>query len=185
MHRTSAYSGLQFARISAAESFRYDAPRWRPSPPGRSLAARPRRRRTWSAVRTSLPFITLGYTDGWLCPLPLEQGRASDVRQGLTSTTPWRASDRWILPMGLDAYLELLDWSGRLVRTGKRGSIPSHQAPILTRLGIKADCWSEIVARFDQWFGHVVGRASRVIERARQAGRRYYRGQSHCAMAFG
>jgi hypothetical protein len=123
--------------------------------------------------------------DGWLCPLPLEQGRESDVRQGLTSTTPWRASDRGILPMGLDEYLELLDWSGRLVRTGKTGSIPSHLAPILTRLGIKADCWSEMVTRFDQWFGHVVGRASRVIERARQAGRRYYRGQSHCAMAFG
>jgi hypothetical protein len=84
-----------------------------------------------------------------------------------------------------DTRLLALDWSGRLVRSGKKGSIPSHLAPILTRLGIKVDCWSETVTRFDQWFGHVVGRVSRVIERARQVGRRYYRGQSHCAMAFG
>jgi hypothetical protein len=123
--------------------------------------------------------------DGWRCPIPLEQGLESDVRNGLTSTTPWRASDKGILPMGLDEYLQLLDWSGRVVREGKSGSIPSHLAPILTRLGINVDCWTELVSRFDQWFGRVVGRVSRVIERARQAGRRFYRGQSHCATAFG
>jgi hypothetical protein len=123
--------------------------------------------------------------DGWLCPLSLEQGLESDVRDGLTSTTPWRASDKGILPMGLDEYLQLLDWSGCVVVAGKSGSIPSHLAPILTRLGINGACWTELVTRFDEWFGRVVGRVSRVLERARQAGRRFYRGQSHCATAFG
>jgi hypothetical protein len=123
--------------------------------------------------------------DGWMCKLSLHQGLDADVRQGQTSATPWRASDRGILSMSLDEYLELLDWSGRTVREGKSGSIPNHLAPILVRLGINVTHWTDLVTRFDEWFGRVVGRASRVLERARQAGRRYYRGQARCAMVFG
>jgi hypothetical protein len=122
--------------------------------------------------------------DGWMCKLSLEQGLEADVRQGQSSTTPWRASDRGILPMSLDEYLELLDWSGRTVREGK-GSIPSHLAPILLRLGINATHWTDAVTRFSEWFGRVVGKAGRVLERARQAGRLYYRGRARCAAVFG
>jgi hypothetical protein len=84
--------------------------------------------------------------DGWMCKFSLEQGLEADVRQGQTSATPWRASDRGILPMSLDEYLELLDWSGRTVRAGK-GSIPTHLAPILVRLGIDATHWMDVVTR--------------------------------------
>ena len=33
-------------------------------------------------------------------------------------------------------YLELVDWAGRAVRADKRGAIPSHIPPILSRLGL-------------------------------------------------
>jgi len=35
----------------------------------------------------------------------------------------------------LSQYLELLDWTGREIRVGKRGAIPDSLAPILTRIG--------------------------------------------------
>ena len=37
---------------------------------------------------------------------------------------------------GVSNYLELVDWAGRVVRSGKRGAIPDDLPPILTRLGM-------------------------------------------------
>lgn len=72
--------------------------------------------------------------DGWLCELTLASGPNADVRIGTPSATPWRASDKGIVALGLDDYLKLLDWTGRQVVAGKRGAIPADLAPILERL---------------------------------------------------
>src|SRR5688572_29735874 len=42
----------------------------------------------------------------------------------------------WPLPCGLKEYLELLDWTGRVLRKDKRGYIDERAPPILTRLNI-------------------------------------------------
>ncbi|WP_166253682.1 transposase [Marinobacter salicampi] len=41
----------------------------------------------------------------------------------------------------LREYLELVDYTGRTARPGKRGHIPDHHPPILDRLGLTADEW--------------------------------------------
>lgn len=41
------------------------------------------------------------------------------------------------LPFALKDYLELVDWTGRLVREGKRGAISATASPILVRLAIE------------------------------------------------
>ena len=51
--------------------------------------------------------------DGWLCELTVVESPPADVRQGLQSQTPWRASDKGLLPISLQNYLSLLDWTGR------------------------------------------------------------------------
>ncbi|MEH6442844.1 MAG: hypothetical protein V7784_03015 [Oceanospirillaceae bacterium] len=38
-------------------------------------------------------------------------------------------------------YIELVDWSGRIVRERKRGAIDERLPPILSRLGIDSDHW--------------------------------------------
>jgi len=38
-------------------------------------------------------------------------------------------------------YLQLVDWTGKMVRNNKRGSIPSSTPPILTRLNIPVGQW--------------------------------------------
>ena len=45
-----------------------------------------------------------------------------------------RASNQGFLPLTLDDYLALLDWTGR-VRSDKRGAIPVQLRPIIERLG--------------------------------------------------
>jgi hypothetical protein len=122
--------------------------------------------------------------DGWLCELTIDP--ASDASIGsCPSDSPWRASDKGLLSISLDDYLELLDWTGRQVRSDKRGAIPGHLAPILDRLQINSSLWTELVTKFDSYFSHVVGQASQVVDRAKQAGRSYYRGRGRCAEAFG
>ena len=37
------------------------------------------------------------------------------------------------LPIEREAYIELVDWTGRVIKTGKRGSIPENLQPILLR----------------------------------------------------
>ena len=122
--------------------------------------------------------------DGWLCSLTLDQGLEADVRNGGPSVTAWRASDKGLLPMTLEEYLSLLDWTGREIRAGKRNAIPSELAPILQRLHVREATWIEAVEEFDKQAGRVVGRASQMIEAARRAGRRWFRGVRHCARIF-
>ena len=61
----------------------------------------------------------------------------ADVRQELQSRTPWRATDKSLLPISLPNFLSLLDWTGRQRHRNKRGAIPAHLAGILKRLGIR------------------------------------------------
>ena len=124
--------------------------------------------------------------DGWLCELTLAEGQTvagNSVAVG--SVTSRRASDKGLVPITLEEYLRLLDASGRIVCDEKSGFIPDHLAPILERLGVNADVWSELITEFDELFGHVVGRAEQLGDRASRAGRRWYWGRARCAEAFG
>ena len=68
---------------------------------------------------------------------------------------------------------------------GNTGAIPAEIAPILERLGIQTGLWPDLVTKYHDWFGPIVGSAKRVAERALETGRKWYRGQSHCAAVFG
>jgi hypothetical protein len=52
-----------------------------------------------------------------------------------------RVSNEGFLPLTRDQYLSLLDVLGRVVRPGKRGSIPPELPPILERLRIEPCRW--------------------------------------------
>jgi hypothetical protein len=122
--------------------------------------------------------------DGWLCELTLDQ--RSETYVGATSSqTPWRASDKGLLSIALEDYLELLDWTGRTVREDKKGAIPWHLTPILDRLGINQNLWTDLTTKFDSQFSHVVGTAAQVVDRAKQAGRQWYQKRARCQEAFG
>jgi len=123
--------------------------------------------------------------DGWLCELTLDERAAVDAPEMVASATQRRASDKGFIPLSWEDYLELLDASGRIVQAGKSGAIPDHLAPILARLGIRSEMWADLVTRFDDMFGHLVGASEDVAQRAVAAGRRWYRGIANCAAAFG
>ena len=96
----------------------------------------------------------------------MEQGLQANVEEAICSQTPWRASDKGLLPISLDDYLKLLDWTGRQVRGDKTGAIPADLAPVLERLQINRDQWVETVTTFDIRFGHVLGRVEQLAQAA-------------------
>jgi len=61
------------------------------------------------------------------------------------------------LPFVLRDYLELVDWSGRILRETKRGKMDSSLPPILERLALNQQSWFILTTEFERQFGHWVG----------------------------
>ena len=61
------------------------------------------------------------------------------------------------IPFTRQDYFELVDWTGRIVREGKRGAIEESLPPILKRLGIEAERWVDSVSHFQRYFFDVAG----------------------------
>lgn len=73
-------------------------------------------------------------------------------------------------------YLQLLDWTGRAIRTDRRGSIPADLAPILTRIGVDGEHWFEAVTRFGKLFKRAAGSAEHLAAEAGRRGVRWLQG---------
>ena len=122
---------------------------------------KPKRTRRWerSQGRTS---------SGWLSPI--EVSESSDPIGPDPSRCGRRASLKGFLTMSVVRYLELLDWTGRQVRTGKRGSIPETVAPILQQLGVEADDWIELAFQFGSLFKRAAGTSVALSAESNQRG---------------
>jgi hypothetical protein len=88
------------------------------------------------------------------------------------------------LNLPLDAYLQLLDWTGRELRAGKRGSIPAELAPTIDRLSIRSDGWVDCVREFGAWFRRAAGRPVSLTAFAHRQQRHWLHGISKSRLAF-
>jgi len=61
------------------------------------------------------------------------------------------------IPMSFCDYLELIDWSGRIVRADKRGAIDDRVPPILNRLNIDPSVWQGAMRLKGNVFGRALG----------------------------
>ena len=66
------------------------------------------------------------------------------------------------IPFNLAYYLELVDWSVRIMREDKRGYIPDHLPTILQRLDMDATHWLYLPKNFEQPFKSLVAAAHHV-----------------------
>ena len=56
------------------------------------------------------------------------------------------------IPIGFADYLELLDYTGRVVRDDKRGVIPSHLKTVFDRIQISPESWLANTTQFEALF---------------------------------
>lgn len=111
---------------------------------------------------------------GWLSPIEAKPGQ--DTRDPDPDHSGRRASHKGFLSISLTDYIQLLDWTGRTIRADKRGSIPNHLAPILSRIGLDTDRWCKVVHRFGKLFKRAAGSTEHLAEEAQRRGQRWMQG---------
>ncbi|WP_066018016.1 transposase [Endozoicomonas atrinae] len=79
------------------------------------------------------------------------------------------------IPFALSSYLELVDWTGRIVRQNKRGSIPENLPPIVDRLKIDPNEWLKTMS-WNNRFRRAVGRLGSLKIYAEQVGKQWLHG---------
>jgi len=109
--------------------------------------------------------------DKWLAPIGINYKKVNRKNKG-------------ILSISKEEYLELLDWTGRMVKSGKRGAIPEDMAPLFERLEIDAKNWDNTVLTFGTLFCRVAGKAERIRKAAQDAGKKWFKGINAGKRAF-
>jgi hypothetical protein len=145
-----------------------------PSPNGGCLAtqAGPIATAVADATGGSQPSADSGPTSGVAAPV------------GALRRLPLRASDQGFLPIQVEHYFMLLDWTGREIRADKRGAIPDYLAPIVDRLGLNRSNWVETVRGFGRLFKQAAGRPSSLVDAAARRSRRWFQGKAAARAAF-
>ena len=82
------------------------------------------------------------------------------------------------LPLTLTHYLALVDWTGRQIRTNKRGDIDSTTAPILNRLGVEQSEWVRTVVDFSRRFRFAAGSIGQLEKWCEAIGRSWVQGRN-------
>ena len=76
-----------------------------------------------------------------------------------------------------EQYLELLDWTGREIRSGKRGAVAADLRPVLERLDLDVEAWAANVERYGTLFQRLAGKLGRLRAVADATGRAWLCGQ--------
>jgi len=88
------------------------------------------------------------------------------------------------LPFELKDYLELVDWTGRIIRNDKRGCIPASVPPILKRLDQDIDNWLYLSQNFESKLKGLVGSAFKVKQACEKLGYKRTIGLKICLHYF-
>ncbi|MBU2548828.1 MAG: hypothetical protein KKB20_10480 [Proteobacteria bacterium] len=136
--------------------------------PVRAGVAETPERSEYTGIFDRIEARNCGKGETWLCPI-------GDDNAG---------DRRGVLPLDLDDYLSLVDWTGREIRLGKRGAIPAHLSDILDRLPVNQGRWLDTIQGYGRLFHRVVGRMEAIMEMARSLGSRWLGGVRAGQAAF-
>jgi hypothetical protein len=84
-----------------------------------------------------------------------------------------------------EAYLELLDATGRCLRSDKRGAIDPSVAPILESVDINVANWVEGIEKYGSRTYRVVGHIEAMCRAAAASTVKFFKGKGLCTELFG
>jgi hypothetical protein len=89
------------------------------------------------------------------------------------------------IPYEIADYIELLDWSGRAIVRGKRGSIPETLPPILERLKVNPERYVRFVRNAGKHrFRLFIGPVYSMRALAKRFGKNFLKAQTAAAQLF-
>ena len=77
------------------------------------------------------------------------------------------------LPFSLSGYLDLVDYSGRVIVQHKRGSIPENLPPILERLNLNPDNWMDELLGFKSIGFSAIGTVDQLKSFCKKVGKKF------------
>jgi len=86
------------------------------------------------------------------------------------------AQTPWAVPFAFEDYLELVDWTGRVLRENKPGYIEGREPKILARLGIDGEQFISYSERLLKAFGTAVGAPASLTNLCARRQAKYLRG---------
>ncbi len=89
------------------------------------------------------------------------------------------------LLLGRDAYLELVEWTGRAVVQGKRGTISSSLPTILERIALDEASWARSMKLFRKAELSFLGPGYALRDIADRLSRKWFKGVTACRAIFG
>jgi REP element-mobilizing transposase RayT len=106
---------------------------------------------------------------GWLAPIGLKPA----ARKSRTKATPRRLSNKGCLPMTLDQYVSLVEWTGRQIIAKRKPTISAESLALLEQLELSPETWVDLVEHFRKRFRQEAGltRNRQEFRRSRRAAR--------------
>ncbi len=122
--------------------------------------------------------------DGWMAELTLRPERKADEALCYASRSGRRASDLGVLPISLEDYLKLFQWTARLLQSGQRSTIPKDLEAVLDRLDLNHEKWLDTVDSYDRCFCHAVGSPASLAKVAQRMEANHLKGATAARSIF-
>ncbi len=88
------------------------------------------------------------------------------------------------LPFSLMDYAKLVDYTGRCIRSDKRGAIAANTPKILQRLKLAPDKWLAAATGIESQFHHAIGPLSSLNQLCERLHQRWLHGQNACKQLY-
>ena len=143
---------------------------------------------TWTSIHQRLREVGLGQEEGEpeaVCAEPAEAQPYPELHScpRLSPLDGSLEGPANALPIDLLQYVEILEWTGRMVREDKSGRITSPPFRLLRQYGLDPDSWLESVERFGS-FGFFVGHPDWLEKTAPRVGRKWLKGQKRARSTY-
>jgi hypothetical protein len=101
----------------------------------------------------------------------IEKIRSDSSIAKVSLTSIYASTTRANLPITTEDYLDLIDWTARLTRADKRGSVDAAEPPILRKLGLTEHQWNQQMIGTETLYWRAIGTSQSLMEKAAAIGK--------------